>query len=209
MHHTTLVLLPAISLALLDCRRKFLKKFSRGGWVGENLNGCLRLVGLAVVLHRSRRRGCIISHHRRGSHDRIYESPCSATLCGWMRTVGLSLAVLSARAPLAAELCGGGFVIAADALPLVVCGERGQCVLLITHILLLLYLFVLGGLVDLLGPLRVQLYVFVRCTVCWGLPLWVPLRTPASFLFAPLRPQSRTPNQAIGVITSCYVAGLC
>ena len=62
-----------------------------------------------------------------------------------MRTVGLSLAVLSARAPLAAELCGGGFVIAADALPLVVCGERGQCVLLITHnILLLLYLFVLG-----------------------------------------------------------------
>ena len=108
------------------------------------MNGCLRLVGLAVVLHRSRRRGCIISHHRRGSHDRIYESPCSATLCGWMRTVGLSLAVLSARAPLAAELCGGGFVIAADALPLVVCGERGQCVLLITHILLLLYLFVLG-----------------------------------------------------------------
>ena len=119
-----------------------------------------------------------------------------------MRTVGLSLAVLSARAPLAAELCGGGFVIAADALPLVVCGERGQCVLLITHIFLLLYLFVLGGLVELLGPLRVQLYVFMRCTVCWGLPLWVPLRTPASFLFAPLRPQSRTPNQAIGVKTS-------
>ena len=88
-----------------------------------------------------------------------------------MRTVGLSLAVLSARAPLAAELCGGGFVIAADALPLVVCGERGQCVLLITHILLLLYLFVLGGLVDLLGPLRVQLYVFMRCMDCWGLPL--------------------------------------
>ena len=125
-----------------------------------------------------------------------------------MRTVGLSLAVLSARAPLAAELCGGGFVIAADALPLVVCGERGQCVLLITHILLLLYLFVLGDLVDLLGPLRVQLYVFMRCIV-GGSPFWVPLRTPASFLFAPLRPQSRTPNQAIGVITSCYVAGLC
>ena len=63
-------------------------------------------------------------------------------------------------APLAAELCGGGFVIAADALPLVVCGERGQCVLLITHILLLLYLFVLWGLVDLLSVMDTDVRYF-------------------------------------------------
>ena len=96
-----------------------------------------------------------------------------------MRTVGLSLAVLSARAPLAAELCGGGFVIAADALPLVVCGERGQCVLLITHILLLLYLFVLGGLVDLLGPLRVRARTTVRVHAVYGLLGAPPLGAPS------------------------------